>query len=428
MQEEWDQDLGKSSDLASIISDSEEALSVRLALLQEAKDKVDIAYYAISNDETGRVFLSEILKAADCGVQIRIINDGKLGALSSRNRRALASHENIQMARFNPLNPLMPWTFVESLHDKCIIVDGKYSLSGGRNIGAPYFNLAKRPQDNKYDLDILLEKDGKGQRISAVDTLTEYFNLLWKNKATKRVQPRKDDVKRQKFILKEGEKFLEKYANFTEKNLQYFTEQGIRPERIQVLHNPIQTKIGRNEKWILDDLTKLLRNSKKNIYIETPYATATKPILEFLKESRNLESTYLTNSYLAANNLAAYPNYYYQRKKFLKTGVDIYEYVDEASLHGKALMMDEEICIIGSFNLDSRSVYLNTETMIVVESEEFTREFKKTWYRALEKSLKVGEENDYLPSGKIEKPEITLKKRILFFVSFVSLRLVQFFL
>lgn len=50
------------------------------------------------------------------------------------------------MARFNPLNPLMPWTFVESLHDKCIIVDGKYSLSGGRNIGAPYFNLAKRPQ------------------------------------------------------------------------------------------------------------------------------------------------------------------------------------------------------------------------------------------------------------------------------------------
>ena len=46
--------------------------------------------------------------------------------------------------------------------------------------------------------------------------------------------------------------------------------------------------------------------NKKNIYIETPYATATKPILEFLKESRNLESTYLTNSYLAANNLAAY--------------------------------------------------------------------------------------------------------------------------
>lgn len=62
MQEEWDQDLGKSSDLASIISDSEEALSVRLALLQEAKDKVDIAYYAISNEETGLVFLSEILR------------------------------------------------------------------------------------------------------------------------------------------------------------------------------------------------------------------------------------------------------------------------------------------------------------------------------------------------------------------------------
>ncbi len=86
----------------------------------------------------------------------------------------------------------------------------------------------------------------------------------------------------------------------------------------------------------------------------------------------------------------ASPNYLFQRKKFLKTGINIYEYLGEESIHGKSLVFDDNITVVGSYNMDSCSANLNTETMIVVDSEEFTKDFLDQLQPTLDQSLRVG--------------------------------------
>ena len=141
-----------------------------------------------------------------------------------------------------------------------------------------------------------------------------------------------------------------------------------------------------------------------------------------------MEVYYLTNSLASAKNLPAYPNYYFQRKKFLQAGVNIYEFQDTDSIHGKSFILDDRISVVGSFNLDSRSIYLDTETMLVIDSPELTRTFSDYHRKIIGQSLKVGKDNKYLPSDTVTATPVLRGKRLTYFLSHLLLRPFQFFI
>jgi phosphatidylserine/phosphatidylglycerophosphate/cardiolipin synthase-like enzyme len=106
----------------------------------------------------------------------------------------------------------------------------------------------------------------------------------------------------------------------------------------------------------------------------------------------------LTNSLASTDNVEAFSSYQSDRAKLLKTGVQIFEFKPDAEerikimtgelhvtledmpifgLHAKSMVVDDEITVIGTFNLDPRSANLNTECIAVIHSEKVSKEVLK---------------------------------------------------
>lgn len=429
LNEEWQHKRPEDvPDQVKIIADFTDALSLRLALIREARESLDISYFSITNTESGLAILSELLAAADRGVRVRLLLDAKMKMLFLITMKALAQHPQIEVGLYNPLNLLKPWTLNEVMHDKFMIVDHNYALLGGRNIEPSYFGLAEAPLANKYDWDVLVRRDaGSPADQSVVDTITAYNELLWQKKSTRKVwRPlRKSGIL--EGIHAAAQKFSAEHPEFYQETVADFTRDMIRPDRIMLLHNPLNS--WRKDPWVTQDLVKLASQAEKSLFIQTPYATATPPLLQLLAEAAShMEVHYLTNSLASAKNLPAYPNYYFQRKKFLQAGVNIYEFQDTDSIHGKSFILDDRISVVGSFNLDSRSIYLDTETMLVIDSPELTRTFSDYHRKIIGQSLKVGQDNKYLPSDTVTATPVLRGKRFTYFLSHLLLRPFQFFI
>lgn len=415
-------------DQVKIIGDSIDAFSVRIALIRAARESLDVTYFSLTNTKCGMAFLSEVLQAADRGVKVRILLDAKMKTLLYGIMRVLAQHPQIEIARYNPINILKPWTLNEAMHDKFMIVDQKYALLGGRNIEPSYFGLAEPPLSNKYDWDVLMQRDqGSAAGTSIVDAITAYNELLWEKKSTRKVWRRLTKSRIVAEIHASADEFAVEHPEYYQETIADFTKDMVRPDRIMLLHNPLTS--WRKDPWVIQDLAKLASQAEKSIFIQTPYATATPPLLKVLEETAaRIDVYYLTNSYASAKNAPAYPNYYYQRKKFLKTGIEIYEFQDEDSIHGKSFVLDESISVVGSFNLDSRSIYLDTETMLVIDCPEFTKIFSDYHYKIIKRSLKLGKDNRYIPSDTVEEIPVLWSKKLTYFLFYLLLRPFQFFI
>lgn len=86
----------------------------------------------------------------------------------------------------------------------------------------------------------------------------------------------------------------------------------------------------------------------------------------------------MTNSIGNNGNPFGSADYYVNKNKILGTGIDVWEYEGGYSYHGKSVLIDDNISVIGSFNLDMRSAYLDTELMLVIDSEDINRKLSES--------------------------------------------------
>jgi len=134
-------------------------------------------------------------------------------------------------------------------------------------------------------------------------------------------------------------------------------------------------------------LINLVKNANASIDIQTPYLVTTELGKNLFKEAveRGVKIRILTNSLASTDNLEAFSSYQTDREELLNTGVRIFEFRPDAAertkimtgelqeelehkpifgLHAKSMVIDNEITVIGTFNLDPRSANLNTECII----------------------------------------------------------------
>ena len=67
-------------------------------------------------------------------------------------------------------------------------------------------------------------------------------------------------------------------------------------------------------------------------------------------------------------------DYLYRKGEIVETGIPIYEYDGGLSNHGKSMVIDDDLAVIGSYNMDLRSTYVDTELMLAVHSEAIAGE------------------------------------------------------
>lgn len=108
-----------------------------------------------------------------------------------------------------------------------------------------------------------------------------------------------------------------------------------------------------------------------DVLLQTPYIICNDKMyndLEALAETRQVRV--LTNAIENGANPSGCSDYLREKQDILSRGVDVYEVVCGQSLHTKTILIGNDLSVVGSFNADMRSAYLDTELMLVIESEE----------------------------------------------------------
>lgn len=381
----------------------------RIQLLREAQQTLDISYHCVEKGISTRWFIAEVLAAADRGVKVRFLMDGKVNGMEGSRATlayALFCHPNIDFKVYNPIYLTSPWKWNSLLHDKFMLVDQTFLLLGSRNLGDAAFDFPEYRGTLSLDRDVLVYNTNLNWKKSVLYQVKEYMDEFWVHPDTKPAFTVLSAGKRAageitcdelKDLLEECEKNYPQYCqSYTPEE---WVKQTLSTQGICLIHNSISST--RKPPYIGYLVSCFAQNSSQSICIQTPYITAGKETIVFFKElhKKNVACKLSTNS--VANSFhPAFANYYMHRSSLCKTGLVIREYQSENSIHAKSFIFDHEISVVGSCNLDNRSIYFDTESVLVIYGKEFAQQVEKSIEVQEEQSSVVGENNQYVPNDK----------------------------
>lgn len=363
-----------SGERAKVISDNEEALEQRLKLISQAEERIILSTFEIDADSTGKMILASLMEAAERGVEVCLLADGfpyLTEMWGNPYFLALAQMENVEMRVYNSIRPWAPWTFLGRLHDKYLIVDDTGYILGGRNT-FNYF-LGDQEGHKNYDWDVLVYTK-EAREDNSLEQVLNYFTSVWDLPACRTLADNHfwDNNPSVVSAVKELYEVYEEMAAVHPDWLENpdYESMTVPVNHIELVSNP--TNIFAKEPTAFYTITELMKEAEENVVFHTPYIICNEWMMERLAAiCENVDSvTMMTNSVANNGNPFGASDYDRNKEEILKTGVQILEYDGGVSYHGKCFVIDDRLSGIGSFNWDMRSVYIDTELMLVVDSEE----------------------------------------------------------
>ena len=384
----------------------------RLNVISNAQYHIYMATFAMHGGETTDIIVGALLSAADRGVQVSIMANGLVGGISRAHSRVLAGHENINVYEFNRMNIFQPQKLNASFHDKYLIVDNTFMLLGGRNMGDKYYNPIGFTGRVSLDAEVLV-----------YNTAPDYHGIIWEVRELfkeKAASIRATRVTHNRSGNWETEKlhFIDLYNRHNGQLSDFdYLANTVTANRITLITNDFLPS--RKESIIAYNLMRIAMNSERVIAM-SPYLSMTSAnIRHFGEMSRGRDFTLVTNSLASTPNLPAFSSYYVSRRNILRTTeITIHEYQsDNTQLHGKVYLFDERLTAIGSFNLNERSMRSDTESMLVIDSEEFFAIALESINGHIAQSLRVGSDNNYILCGYVEPARVPRGKRTLYIIA-----------
>lgn len=393
-----------------LIPKNSDALNWRLALIDSAKGSIDLQVFIWSDDESGRLILDRIIAASQRGVKVRLLLDDMPKDWSDRGTALVARVPGIELRRFNPgrvRKGLIGRAFQMStqfsklnrrMHNKQLIVDGTWGIVGGRNIGNPYFGLSSNY--NNRDLDLLLT--GPIIQDLAID-----FDEYWNAPASypgesmfKDLSPEKIDKVWEGFqaSIAVDRELLDQTtieAEITDWSESFGKLPGLMVKGTAESKKDSPEVEGDRGIRLVEQLGEMELDAQDHTSVITPYMIPSKELLADVDRVVNEEKRtvrFLVPAMESNNHTMAHSHYKKYRKKLLRAGAELYEfraqpsadlraYSDTApvkskfiSLHTKAFAVDERWVLLGSLNIDPRSIDINTEHMLIIDSPALTRQ------------------------------------------------------
>lgn len=428
---------GIGQDRVALIEERYYSGLVRVDLIERAKETLDISYYTIHDGVSTDIFLGSIIEAADRGVKVRFILDGVFHHLEGNLKDviyAFADHPNIELKFYEPFTLLKPWTWNNRLHDKFIIADNKLAIIGGRNIGDKYFAQDDSNIAVVNDRDVLiLNTDEAHFQSSVISQLKDYFNQVW-NHEFSRYPTTELTEREQEKGYKKSQYLKQRLEDMKRINPEIFdnsfnwADLSLPTKKITLIHNSIERL--NKEPWCWYELINLAEDAEESILLQSPYIIPTRGMVKSLrdKDITAEDIDILTNSLAVSPNPFAISGYMNHRKNIADTKANVYEFQGPGSIHAKSYIFDKRISAVGSFNFDSRSVHLSTETMVIIDSEQFAEHLEYEMEKYIEQSLLVGENYDYIGNHKIKPRKVPLVKKIIIKVFSIVVYFFEFML
>ena len=142
-----------------------------------------------------------------------------------------------------------------------------------------------------------------------------------------------------------------------------------------MLSNPINAGVKEPVVWY--KLMNLISSAEESVKLHTPYIICNDMMYDTLTgAAAGKEVTVMTNSVANNGNSFGAADLEKNRERMLDTGISLLEYEGGVSYHGKSIVIDDDISVVGSFNMDMRSAYLDTELMLVIKSKELNAQLR----------------------------------------------------
>ena len=390
---------------AAVIEENADAFEWRLKLIDAAKDSVSFVTYQFREGESTTRLAAALKRAAERGVKVRIIVDGFNDVLRMEGKtffRAVAAVPGIEMKIYNRPSLLAPWTCNARLHDKYFIVDDLAYIIGGRNTHDGFF-LENDNGLRNYDREALIYNvahtdvspyPAGGEDVASIYGLIDYFNRMWESREVEpfRVGLSKPTSRKIQAEFERWEEFSPDLPTMPDPDAA-LSAGTLQIDRVTILTGEIGT--GGKQPLIWNELVTLCASAEKRVLIQTPYILFSRDMYRDVEKivASGAEVTMLTNSVLNTDNKFAPPDYLYHQDEILATGVSILEFDGDYSTHAKTVLIDDDLVVIGSFNVDLRSTYLNTEIVAVIAGEEFQDQTEECMRPVFAGSTLIGEEN-----------------------------------
>ena len=387
----------------SLMSQGREAFITRLALADLAERSLDMQYYIWDGDTTGRIIVDRVMKAADRGVRVRLLIDDPYYKANDAVIAALDAHANVEIRLFNSLTN-RGWATLDfitdfsranrRMHNKLMVADNAAAIVGGRNIGDIYYGV--NTAHNYRDLDVLAVGP-------VVRELSGVFDRYWNSASAVPIGAIVDrtygaaDLDAIRVRLEE-EIAAADYPYPIDQDMDElaarsaeFRDNLVWAHGRIIADDPESVARGEDSDDVVEFIRWRVAQLKDELLIESPYfvlPAGAQATVKALHE-RNVRVRVLTNSLASNDVLPAHSGYAKTRKRLLENGMELYELRPDtdafrpgwsllskgsrAALHTKAMAFDREAVFIGSFNLDPRSAWLNTEAGLYIESPELAK-------------------------------------------------------
>ena len=293
--------------------------------LQNAKHYIFLEYFIIQEGTMWDTILEILKEKAAAGLDVRVIYDdfGCLFLLPSGYAKKLESF-GIKCCVFNPFVPSLSIRMNNRDHRKIIIIDGHTAFNGGINLADEYIN-AINVHGHWKDTAIILKGD-------AVWSFTVMFLTMWEN------------------LYKTKEDF-EKYRPHVHHKEDFSNDGYVQP----YTDNPMS-----NEEVGETVYLNLINQAKDYIHITSPYLIIDNETRTALCQAakRGVDVCIVTPHvgdkwYVHGMTRSNY-------NALIQSGVKIYEYTP-GFIHAKTIVVDDDYAVVGTINLDYRSLYLQFE-------------------------------------------------------------------
>lgn len=317
--------------------------------LPKAKKFIFLEYFILEKGLMWDSVLEILRERAAAGVEVCVIYDdfGCIQRLSASYPKELAGF-NIKAVPYNPMRPSMDPSLNYRDHRKICVIDGQVGFTGGINLADEYINKVERFGHWK-DTSVLL-------RGAAVRSLTRMFLQQWTLNAGSDTLDRPE------------EEYLTALALPAQGYVQPYPDSPL--DHFNAAENAYLHLIQRADHYV---------------YITTPYLILDNEFVTTLKTTAEsgVDVRIITPSHPDKWYVHMVSRSYYQT--LIQSGVKIYEY-QPGFIHAKMCLCDDEAAMVGTANLDYRSLYLHYENAVLLYHTPVLAEIKKDIEETLEKS------------------------------------------
>ena len=388
-----------------LLDDNARAWLARWQLVAGARETIDVDYFIFSQDAFGTALLGHLVAKARQGVRVRVLLDAQglrmsqqpdqqdcLGLLAATPNVSVRIHRAMDRRLMEAVARLDPIVAAASDHDKIVVVDRRASIVGGRNIETKYFAHPDDLPDAFHDVDVAIESR------EVARTLTTVFETTWDSERVAPIARQVEDAERcdagarlayaaMDAWLHDRPLASDTHAQIEERGFAWWDEL----RRLPRLSAATRGRSVGAEARVIDSLpragsaadavsrglARLFNAASQSVLMESPYLVLTEEAAATLAATgrRGVAMTVLTNSPVSTDNVLSQMYFQEQWPRLLAEVPRLRLFADGTThnVHGKVAVFDEQVVLLGSYNLDPFSMLISGEVMLAVRSRPFAR-------------------------------------------------------